>query len=206
MAKGPEYQTEPTAGAPQQEAPMDLAKRRVARGRPDLNEGMTAEQGFNMAQESMRPGQGSLKGPDLEATEDEQAEYERAMAALSKVLYEDERTSNAVVRQLTPEEKVGSIAKASMLVISQLDQRLDFDEVIIPQFTQDVTDRIVDLYENVHGEVSEQEAQRAFGATWEGVMEMYGVDENDYAELTAGMSDEEFQGYKQQYKSFLGED
>lgn len=202
--------------AQQQQAPMpqqpqaapeeDLMKPRVQRGQPNLNAPQGAQEGFRMAQEMSRPGEGAAMGPDIEATEDEQAEYERAVSALSKVLYENERTSNAVISQLTPEERVGSIAKASMLVINQLDEKMDFDEAIIAELTQETVDRVIDLYENKHGEeLTDADTQAALGATWEGIMEMYGMDEDSYAELTAGMSDDDFKGYEKQYKGFLGE-
>jgi hypothetical protein len=197
-----EYATRPSPAA--QEG--DKTKSAITRGAPDLNTPNSAAEGFRMAQESVRPGQGMASGPETEATPEEQQDYERATQVLSKVLYEDERTSEAVLKQLQPQEKIGSVAKTSMMVIKQIDEKIDLDEVIIPQFTQDVVDRVVDLYENAHGdEFSEQETQAVLGSAWEGVMEMFGVDEESYAELTAGMSQEEFGSYEQQYKQFLGE-
>lgn len=201
-----QFATGPTPAATTPEGQQDLTKGQVVRGAVDANRPASAAEGRRLAAERVRPGQGAAAGEDVPATEDEQREYERAMGALSKILYEDERTSASIVRQLTPEEKIGSVAKASMLTITQLDQKLDFDESIIAEFTQDVVDRIIDLYENVHSEeFSDQEMKQALGATWEGIMEVYGVDEEDYAELTAGLSDEEFEGYKSQYKEVAGD-
>lgn len=193
--------------APGAEAPEDLSQRRVTRGAMDLNQPMTPSTAARMAQESVRPGAASIKGGDQEASAQEQDEYERALKALSKVLYEDERASDGIIQQLLPEERVGSVAKASMLIINQLDAKLDFDEDIIAQLTQDTVERVIDLFENtkLEDEFSEQEAQAALGATWEGIMEMYGVDEDSYAELTSGLSEDEFKGYETQYKQFLGE-
>lgn len=173
----------------------------------DLNQPMTPSTAARMAQESVRPGAASIKGGDQEASAQEQDEYERALKALSKVLYEDERASDGILQQLLPEERIGSVAKASMLIINQLDAKLDFDEDIIAQLTQDTVERVIDLFENtkLEDEFSEQEAQAALGATWEGIMEMYGVDEESYAELTSGLSEDEFKGYEKQYKQFLGE-
>jgi len=200
----PDYQTQASPAA--EAGDKSLTKKQVVRGAADLNKGVSVEEGFRMAQQSVRPGQGSLLGPDSEATEDEQREYERAMNALGKVLYENEKTSDAIVKQLDPGEKVGGVAKASMLVLTQIDEKLDIDEVVIPQLAQDIVDRVIDLYENVNGdEFSEQEATAAMGATWEGLMEAYGIDEADYAELTAGMTDKDISGYKDQYKNMVGD-
>lgn len=199
----PETSPSPAAAA----GDTSLTKRRVARGLDDFNTPQTPLGEMHRAQDNVRPGAANIAGGNLEeeATPDEKAEYDRMMEALSLVLYKNERTSNAVVKMLTPEERVGSIAKASMTLITQLDEKFDFDEVVIPELTQEVVTRIVDLYANVHGKVSKQDHTAALGATWEGVMQVFGVDEEDYAELTAGMSDEEFAGYETQYKEFLGE-
>ncbi len=170
----------------------------------DFNEPASVVKGAGIARNTVRRG-GGVMGAEEEATPAEQKEMDRALGALTKVLYEDDNTSQSIVDQLRPEEKVGSVAKATILLVSQLDQRLDFDEVIVPALTQETADRVIDLYENVHGdEFNEQETQRVLGAAWEGVMEIYGVDEEAYEELTQGMSDEDLAGYEQQYKQFLG--
>lgn len=188
-------------------AEQDLMARRVRRGQMNPNMPGSPAEGFRMAQEVSNPTEAAALGPEVEATPEEQAEYERAMEALSLILYENEQTSAAIVKQLNPQEKVGSVAKASMLTIQQLDMKFDFDDVVIAQLTEETVDRIIDLYENTQQdeEFTPQEAQGALGATWEGVMEMYGMDEDDYAQLTAGMTEDDFKGYEQQYKQFLGE-
>ena len=191
----------PAAGMPE-----SMGQRQVVRGAPDLNAPNDAFEGFRMAQENIRPGAASAMGPDQEATPEEQAEYERAMKALSTVLYENEQTNSGIMKQLTPEERVGSIAKASILTVQQLDKKFDFDEVVIPELTKETVDRMIDLYEAKTGEeVSDQDAQHAFGAAWEGVMELYGGGEAEYAELTAGMSEDDFRGMEREYKQYLGE-
>ena len=199
-----QFGTQPTPAAAA--GADDITKQQIVRGGANPNTPPSVSEGVRMAQESVRPGQGAAMGADQPATEDEQREYERAMKALSTVLYQNEKTSNAVIKQLTPGEKIGGVAKASMLVLTQIDTKLDLDEVVIPEFTQEIVDRIIDLYENVHGEeFTDQETAAAMGATWEGLMEAYGVDEEDYAELTAGMSEKDLQGYKDQYKQVLGD-
>jgi len=198
------FGTQPSPAA--EAGDSSLEKKRVVRGGANLNAGPSVEEGFRLAQETVRPGQGSILAGDEEATPDEQAEYERAVSALGKVLYENEKTSDAIARQLDPGEKVGGVAKASMLVLTQIDNKLDLDEVVIPEFAQEVVDRVIDLYENIHGdEFNEQETTAAMGATWEGLMEAYGIDEADYAELTAGMTEQDIKGYKEQYRGMVGD-
>lgn len=197
------------AQPPAEPAPQgDLRQSRITRGKEDMNTPQTPLNSMRKLQERVRPGEASVAGNNFEqdATPEEQAEHDRAIQALSIVLYKDERTSNAVVQQLSPKDKIGSVAKAAMMTVSQLDEQFDFDEVVIPELTLETVDRIVELYETVHGdEFSEKEAQAAVGAAWEGVMNAYGIEEADYAELTAGMSDEEFGQHEANYKQFLGE-
>jgi hypothetical protein len=142
------------------------------------------------------------------ATEEDQAEYQRATDMLSRVLYEDMKTSTAVIDALQPENKVGSVAQAAMLVMKSLDEKADLDENVIPQMTMDVVDRLIDLGEQTKGmQFSDDEAKNALGAAWEGVMQMYGEgDANDFAEMTQDMSDEELKGQTDSYKQFLGSD
>ena len=197
------------APAPQAEAPAPTPPQasRPARGDlSDMNTPASPNKGKGVADSYTRRS-GGLKGNNEEAaTEEEQAELERAIGALSKVIYEDDNTSQAIQDQLRPEERIGSIAKASILLVQQLDEKLDLDEVVIAQFTQEVADRVIDLYENKNQEeVSEEDAQKVLGATWEGVQELFGVDEDSYEEMTQGMNDKDIDGYTKQYKQFLGD-
>jgi len=160
---------------------------------------------------SQDAGSGQIGGADVDsmledATPSEQKEYERAMGALYKIMYEDDSASNSLIGQLSPEEKVGSVAKASMLLITQLDDKLDFDEAIIAQMTEEVVDRVIELGEAKFGEemsFTDNESQAALGATWEGVMQIFGVDEQDSEQLTAGMDKNQKSALEKQYEGAL---
>ena len=68
----------------------------------------------------------------------------------------------------------------------------------------EVTDRVIDIAENGKGlQFSDSELQAILGSTWELIMSAYGADPDDYAELTADMSDDDLAGHEQQYKSFF---
>ena len=150
-------------------------------------------------------------GPDIsgnleQATAAEQKDYERAMRALTKVLYLDDNTSLSIVETITPEDKIGSIVKASVLLVSQLDDKIDMMETIIPQVTLEVVSRISEMGEAKYGEsmaLTDKEAQAALGATWEGVMEIYGVDAQDVQAAEAGIDEQTKAALKQQWESAL---
>ena len=193
---------------PEQEAPAPAGPQasRAPRGDlSDMNTPASPNKGKGVADSYTRRSKG-LMAEEEEATEEEQAELDRALGALSKVLYEDDNTSQSIQDQLRPEERIGSIAKASILLIQQLDEKLDLDEVVIAEFTQEVADRVIDMYEAKNDEeVTDEDAQKVLGATWEGVQELFGVDEDSYEEMTQGMGEEDINQYTQQYKQFLGE-
>lgn len=141
-----------------------------------------------------------------ETTEEEQAEYERVLGAVERVLYQEEATSKPIEEMLrTDESKIDGVVSAALMVISEVDKQLDMDDVVIAEITQDTVDRLIEMSEAKGAEWSEQETQGALGATWEGVMEMFGVDEEDYNQMTGEMSEEDFKSAEQTYKGFLGE-
>lgn len=157
------------------------------------------------------PGPGTAaEAPDIsnieeQATPAEQKEYERALGALSKVLYQSEETSNSVLGQLHPSDKVGSIVKTSLLLLNQLDDKLDMDEVIIPEMTMEIVSRVTELAEAQNPEMalSEKEQQAALGAAWEGVMETYGVDEADVQGVSTGIDESQLSALQQQHQAAL---
>ena len=105
---------------------------------------------------------------------------------------------------LSGQEKVGSVAKAVAFAVTTLDNEYDFDEIIIPQLTEDATERIIELYEaQTDDEFSEHESQAALGAAWEAVIGAYGVDSSAYAELTQGLDKKQIRGYEDEYQGML---
>lgn len=146
---------------------------------------------------------------ETEATPEENAEYDRALGGLSKVLYENVDTSNAVIDMIQPEEKVGSVAQAAIMVITQMDQQMDLNENVFAELTRETVDRIVDLGEQTKGiNFSDDDVKNALGAAWEGILNVYHVPENaqsDLEELTQGMSQDDVAAQADQYKKFLGD-
>lgn len=165
----------------------------------------TTQGGVNAARQAADATPSGSAG-DEEATPEEQQEYERAMSAVQTTLYENDETADSIERMLQPEQKVDSTVQAALITLSEVDKQLNLDEGVIAQVAMDITDMIIDLGQEGKGiQYSDQEAQAIWGSVWEGVMEMYGVDEEEYESFTKGMSDEEVSGYDQQYKQFLGE-
>lgn len=151
------------------------------------------------------------KGVDVDpnVSAEEQQEYERVAKPMYATLYDNERTSEAIVSMLSAEEKVGSVARAALMVIKQLDERLDMAEVVVATITMDAVDELLQIAEAaLDTEYSEAEAQQALAATWEGVMILFGGDgaiAEDYERVTQGMSEKQIVRAQAMAQSLLEE-
>lgn len=144
-------------------------------------------------------------GSEEQASQEEQAEYERASDAITAVIYREDETANAVADMLQPKDKIGSTVQATLMILKQVDDQIDMDEAVIPQVMSDIADMLMDIGEQTKDMIySDKEAQAVLGASWEGVMDLYGVDEEAYQTATAGMDDGAVAQADQQYKEFLG--
>jgi len=138
-----------------------------------------------------------------QATPGEQAEYERAMRALAMVLYQNDKIAAAMVDQIVPDDKIGSTTKASLLLIQQLDEKLQMDESVVAQISVEVVERLTELAEARHNmQYGERELQVIMGAVWEGVQEMFGMEQTDAEALIAGIGGEGMADLKQQQEAF----
>lgn len=155
--------------------------------------------------EAARANEGnSLGGEEQQATPEQQAEYDRAIDSLHQVLYEDEERSKSIAGMVVPQDKVGSVVKAALLIIKQLDEQIDLDESVVAEITMDTEDRIIEIAETAHDiTFSEQELKAIAGATWEGVLQLFGMDEQSVKEMTAGMSPDEISKQEDDYKNMV---
>lgn len=139
-----------------------------------------------------------------QATPEEQAEYERAMTAMAQVLYTNEKTSNAIVDQVDPNNKIDSTSKASMLFFQQLDEKVDMDEAVVAQMTQESVARIMELAENRHNMTyDDREQQIILSTVWEGIQTMFGMDEADHQQAVASVGADKLGALKQTYEAAL---
>ncbi len=138
-----------------------------------------------------------------QATPGQQAEYERAMKALAAVLYQNDKMAAAMVDQIVPEDKIGSTTKASLMLIQQMDEKLQMDESVVAQFSVEVVERLSELAEARHNmQYGDRELQVIMGAVWEGVQAMFGMEPQDAEALIAGIGGEGVADLKQQHEAF----
>ena len=172
---------------------------------PQIDAGPATTQGGVNASRAAADNTPGAGGDDQEATTEEQEAYDQAMAAAETVLYENDQTADALSDMLRPEQKIDGAVQASLMAITQIDEKIDMPEEIIAQVSMDITDMIIDMAEEGRGmQFSEQETQAVWGSVWEGVLETYGVDEDEYNSFTGDMSDEDIAAQEQAHKGFLG--
>lgn len=147
---------------------------------------------------------GAAKTKTEPATAEEQAEYKRAISALTEVLYGNDDTSDSVVKALrdTPRSKIDPIVKISLLVIQQIDEKIDLDEAVIAQFTADVVDRLIEISEvRYKTKYSDKEMQQVLGATWEGVIGLFdGAEQGEFDNFTSTVHPDDIAQGEKMYK------
>jgi len=183
----------PTAGAPQPPVQDPAAAQAVPGPATDMPGSAAPE---DEPKTKMEP-----------ATAQEQQEYERAMDALHEVLYGNDDTSSTIVKSLmdTPKSKIDPLVKTSLLVIQQIDDKIDLDEAVIAQFTGEVVERLIELSEvRYKTNYSDKEAQTALGATWEGVIQLFdGADQQEFDSFTRNLHPDDVAKGEKMYGELL---
>lgn len=137
----------------------------------------------------------------------EQQEYDRARSALAQVIYGDDGTNASIVKALDPDNKVGSVAQTALLVLTQVDDKIDMDEAVVAQATLDTVLMLADVAEQAKGlTFDEMELKQAVAATWEGMLQVFGGDDPiapDFEELSAGLSEDQLAQMGQEYSDLL---
>lgn len=111
-----------------------------------------------------------------------QPEYKRCVAALYQVLYQNDQTARDVVGSLdpSPEGKVESVARTAMLLMNQLEEKLNMQGEVIPYMLLTVVDRLVELMERAKQTAfSEEELMAAAAAAFEGAKALFPTEQQD---------------------------
>lgn len=135
---------------------------------PDSEEASESPEGAGEDDESAEGEEGGLSDAQMQ-------EYQKAVQALHVVLYKNEQTGRAVLSQLSPQDKVGSLARCAVLIMQQLDKKLNFSDAIIPLMIITVVDRLLELADRVKKiKFSDQESAAVVNAVSQGVKALYG--------------------------------
>jgi hypothetical protein len=138
------------------------------------------------------------------ATPEEQQEYERAMNALTQVMYGNDKIADALVDQVDVDDKVSSTTKAAILLIQQLDEKANLGDAVVAEVTMEATERLIELVENARNiKYGDRETQVIAASVWEGVQDLFGVEAQDLQGLVSSMDEQGLAQMKQQHEGFL---
>lgn len=139
-----------------------------------------------------------------QATPEEQQAYETALAACSQIIHGDDNAHAAVMKMLDPREKIGSLAKAAVTILTQVDSQLNLPETVLAGVLAQVVDWLIELADAARGMAySEREEEQVLSTATELLLEVYGVDEDEYQGLVGGMGEQQVKGYHDKYQALL---
>lgn len=119
-----------------------------------------------------------------QATPEENKELKRAYRAVSKAIYDNDKMHDTIIRTLSKDNKVGSVAAMAAKVIKLVDEKIDIDEGVIAGLIPAVVDNLVELMAKAKGiEMTDGEVKQALGVATETILLEFGVDPADYQEF-----------------------
>jgi hypothetical protein len=112
---------------------------------------------------------------------EQQDAFEAAVTMLYDVLYKNPETNKAVLDQLYNDEdpamKVEGAARAAVLLVQQIDEKLNVPEEVMPYFIATVADRVIELAETKGIPFDDTDTMATLAATADGVRGLFGGEE-----------------------------
>lgn len=126
------------------------------------------------------------------ASKEEQQEYERVLKAISRVVYEDDRTFAGIEKMLKGPEPVDSTVRATIMVITEVDKKIDIPMVVLPQLPFIVFDMLEEVGEKAGiFKMSDEQSKVGRGAAQETLLRTYGFSEEDFMAATDGLGEKD---------------
>lgn len=147
--------------------------------------------------------QPSQTGDDLD-DEGMIAEAQRGLDGIKTALYKDRNVSDQFLSMIKPDKKEDSVTRAAILLVTELDKKMDLDETVLAPMTAMAAGELMELSEAGHGIVfSEDEQRRVVMAAFEGILQAYQVDPQEAANFVAAVGPEAEQQGVENYKAAL---
>lgn len=180
-----EEQAEPVQEAPEQEQ---------AEPESETPEETQAEGGQEEPGE--KHGMGGDEGASPNVSPELQKEYDRAFGAMMTLLYKNPQATQAIAAQLDEGEKIGSPARAALMIIKHINDKLHIDPGVAAQLTMDTADEVMQIGDKKGIAYSPHDAQLILGTVWEGVTHIFGEGsdlKDAMTQMTEGLSDQEIE-------------
>tara|TARA_R110000803_G_scaffold47081_2_gene98486 strand:- start:120 stop:677 length:558 start_codon:yes stop_codon:yes gene_type:complete len=133
-------------------------------------------------------------------------EVSKGVQAVSRVLYEEEGVSDQILKMVNDKEKVGSAAKATVMLVTQVDKQIDLMEEAIAAVTAFAVDRLLELVDadaRSKIEYSDDEAKQVMMTTMELILTSYGVTPEESQATHGDVPQEEIDQYGNLYQETL---
>ena len=140
-------------------------------------------------------------GQETPATPEEQEAYEQAAAVAVEIIHGSDSTHEGILEMLTGGEAPDALVSTTMLVLTEVDKKLDLPEVVIFELASTIFDLLVELGEKA-GIFTLDEAQekKIAGALTEMILQAYGAEAEDIQQFLGGVSDQEAASTLETYK------
>lgn len=159
-----------------EETPADEAEETPEQQAEEAAEGTEEAVAPEGAEENSEPADEASSEDDSGLTPQQLQEYQRAAQLLHTILYQNDKTGRAVLAQIQPEDKVGSVARAAVLIIQQIDKRLNLSDPIIPIMVITVVDRLLEMADRVKKtKFTPEESSSVVSAVTSGVKALFGA-------------------------------
>jgi len=156
-----------------------------------------------MTGEQMTPEPGQQGGdsdPDIE-------EFKRGAAAIGMALYENKGVSDKILQGVSPEDKAGSTAMQTITLVTQIDNKLNLQLTAVFSVAAFAFGEIVELASAMHNmEYSEKEQQDGIMAVFEGLIQSYEIDPQEFANYTGESSDSDQQEAMSMYEGAMSKE
>jgi len=141
------------------------------------------------------PGDGG--DPDIE-------EFKRGAAAIGEALYNNKNVSDSILQGIDPNDKAGSTARQTITLVTQIDNKLNLELSAIFSVAAWAFGEMVELSSAMHKiEYSEKEQQDGVMAVFEGLIQSYEIDPQEFANFTGGASDSDQQQAMSMYEGAM---
>lgn len=152
----------------------------------------------NQAQAGMNEaGEGE---PNL--TPEEQETYDSAMQMTGELLYNNDESHNAIMGLLKEDDPAGSVADATTFVLSKIEETYqgNYPEELVLPTADEISDLVLELADEAGVfKVDEKVATDAKSMVSQQLIEDYGVDEQGFAEASAGVTSDEVAEYEKMF-------
>lgn len=147
------------------------------------------------------PSNNAANGQETPATPEEQEAYENAVAAATEMIHGDDTVHEGIMSMLGAEKPADALISATMLVLTEIDKKLDLPEVVIFELASTIFDLLVELGETAGlFSLDESQEKKIAGALAQMILQTYGGEAEDIQQFLSGVSDQEAASTLETYK------